>query len=271
MDTGQALAFGNYLADCARKIALRYFRTPLDITLKTDESPVTVADREIEHILRLAIQERYPNHGIIGEEYGRTPGKSSWIVDPIDGTIGFIMGNPLFGTLIGFLDSGEPLIGLIDVPAMRERWVGDSKATLFYNGSNGHGSSCPGSNGQVVTVSSCESLDRARLYIASLSVLDAGGSHAVGPIDALNKRVAMSRPSCDCYAYGLLASGHCDLVLEDDLEPYDYLPIVPVVQGAGGWMTDWKGNPLNLHSDGRVIAAASKPLLDATVDALQKL
>ncbi len=266
MDAGQALAFGHYLADCAREIALRYFRTPLDITFKTDESPVTAADQEIEHILRQAIQEQYPNHGIIGEEYGRTPGKSSWILDPIDGTVGFLMGNPLFGTLIGFLSSDEPLIGLIDVPAMNERWAGDSKATLFYNAS-----SCPGSNGQAVTVSSCKSLDRARLYIAPLNVLHTGGSHAFGPINALNERVAVSRPSCDCYAYGLLASGHCDLVLEDGLEPYDYLPIVPIVRGAGGWMTDWKGHPLGLHSDGRVIAAATKPLLDAAIDALRKL
>jgi fructose-1,6-bisphosphatase/inositol monophosphatase family enzyme len=123
----------------------------------------------------------------------------------------------------------------------------------------------------VVTVSSCKSLDRARLYIASLNVLQTGGSHAFGLINALNERVAVSRPSCDCYAYGLLASGHCDLVLEDGLEPYDYLPIVPIVRGAGGWMTDWKGHPLGLHSDGRVIAAATKPLLDAAIDALGKL
>lgn len=263
MDAEQALAFGQHLADRAREIALGYFRTPLDITLKTDQSPVTIADRKIERILRQAIQERYPCHGIIGEEYGRAPGKSksSWILDPIDGTVGFIMGNPLFGTLIGFLNPDEPLIGLIDVPAMNERWAGNNKATLFYNGSNG----------RVVTVSACESLDRARLYIAPLNVLHTGGSHAVDAIDALNERVAVSRPSCDCYAYGLLASGHCDLVLEDGLEPFDYLPVVPVVRGAGGWMTDWKGDPLDLNSGGRVVAAASKPLLDAAVDALKNL
>jgi inositol-phosphate phosphatase/L-galactose 1-phosphate phosphatase/histidinol-phosphatase len=123
----------------------------------------------------------------------------------------------------------------------------------------------------VAMVSACQSLDRARLYIAPLNILHAGASHAVSAIDALNERVALSRPSCDCYAYGLLASGHCDLVLEDGLEPYDYLPIVPIIEGAGGRMTDWKGNPLNLHSDGRVIAAASMPLLHEAVDALQNL
>ncbi|HEX8875073.1 MAG TPA: inositol monophosphatase family protein, partial [Nitrosospira sp.] len=256
MDTGQALAFAHYLADQARPIALRYFRAPLDIMRKTDESLVTVADYEIECALRQVIQERYPHHGIIGEEYGSTPGKISWVLDPIDGTANFIAGNPLFGTLIGLLSANEPFIGLIDIPAMGERWAGDGKRTLFYTG-----------NGRcTAAVSACESLDRARLYIALPDSLHAG---AQDTIDALNERVAVSRPSCDCYAYGLLASGHCDLVLEDDLEPHDYLPIVPVVTGAGGWMTDWRGNPLGLHSSGRVIAAATRPLLDAAIDALK--
>lgn len=261
MDVKQALGFAHHLADRARPIALRYFRSHLSIKRKPDESPVTLADREIEHTLRQMIQEQYPHHGIIGEEYGSTPGKIGWVLDPIDGTASFIMGNPLFGTLIGFLSSDEPLIGLIDIPAMSERWAGDSRSTLFHGGSSG----------RAAAVSVCESLDRARLYIAPLSVLRMGGRNALTAIDALSERVAVSRPSCDCYAYGLLASGHCDLVLEDGLEPYDYLPIVPVVRGAGGWMTDWRGHPLGLHSDGRVIAAATKPLLDAAIDALRNL
>lgn len=263
MDPEQALEFAHHLADRARPIALRYFRTPLDIMRKTDESPVTVADCEIEYTLRQVIQERYPQHGIIGEEYGSTPGKSNscWVLDPIDGTVSFIAGNPLFGTLIGLLSSDEPFIGLIDIPVMGERWAGDGKSTLFYDGDNG----------RTAAVSTCESLDRARLYIARLNLLYAGERDTVDTVDAPNERVAVSRPTCDCYAYGLLASGHCDLVLEDGLGPYDYLPIVPVVLGAGGYMTDWKGNPLSLHSNGRVIAAATKPLLDATIDTLKNL
>ncbi len=260
MDTEQALAFAHHLADRARAIALRHFRTPLDIMRKGDGSPVTVADYEIERALRQVIQERYPHHGIIGEEYGRTPGKSTWVLDPIDGTASFIAGNPLFGALIGLLSSDEPIVGLIDIPAMGERWTGDGKHTLFYAGNDRHMAAVK------AAVSACESLDRARLYSTPLNVLPAVGQDA---IDALNERVAVSRPSCDCYAYGLLASGHCDLVLEDDLEPHDYLPIIPVVAGAGGWMTDWKGNPLGLHSGGRVIAAATMPLLDAAIDALK--
>lgn len=260
MDTEQALAFAHHLADRARAIALHHFRTPLDIMRKGDESPVTVADYEIERMLRQVIQERYPHHGIIGEEYGRTPGESTWVLDPIDGTASFIAGNPLFGTLIGLLNSDEPIIGLIDIPALGERWTGDGKRTLFYAGNGRHMATVR------AAVSSCESLDRARLYSTPLNVLPADGRDA---IDALNERVVVWRPSCDCYAYGLLASGHCDLVLEDDLEPHDYLPIVPVVLGAGGWMTDWKGNPLGSHSGGRVIAAATRPLLDAAIDALK--
>jgi histidinol phosphatase-like enzyme (inositol monophosphatase family) len=261
MNAEQALGFAHHLADRARPIALRYFRSHLSIMRKPDESPVTLADREIEHTLRQVIQEQYPHHGIIGEEYGSTPGKISWVLDPIDGTASFILGSPLFGTLIGFLSSDEPLIGLIDIPVMSERWAGDSRSTLFH----------AGNSGRAAAVSVCESLDRARLYIAPLDVLRTGGRNALRAIDALNERVAVSRPSCDCYAYGLLASGHCDVVLEDGLEPYDYLPIVPIVRGAGGWMTDWRGHPLGLHSDGRVIAAATKPLLEAAIDVLRSL
>ncbi|SEK82090.1 histidinol-phosphatase, inositol monophosphatase family [Nitrosovibrio tenuis] len=257
MNAEQVLGFAHHLADRARPIALRYFRTPLDIMPKADESPVTVADREIENILRHVIRERYPHHGIIGEEYGSIPRENSWVLDPIDGTASFVIGNPLFGTLIGLLRSDEPFAGLIDIPVMRERWAGDGKQhTTYYDQHTAH----------AAMVSACRSLSRARLYHATYNASHTGESDAV---DALSERVAVSRPSCDCYAYGLLASGYCDLVLEDGLEPFDYLPIVPVVLGAGGWMSDWSGNPLGLHSDGRVIAAATKTLLDATIDALR--
>jgi inositol-phosphate phosphatase/L-galactose 1-phosphate phosphatase/histidinol-phosphatase len=145
IDEKQALGFAQHLADTAGTLALRYFRTSLDIICKADKSPVTVADCEIESLLRQLIHERYPHHGIIGEEYGHVPGVSpgesySWIVDPIDGTKSFIMGNPLFGTLIGLLRGDKPVIGLIDLPATGERWIGAGKSTTFNDGMNDCGS-----------------------------------------------------------------------------------------------------------------------------------
>lgn len=262
IDEKQALGFAQHLADAARTVALQYFRTSLDIICEADESPVTVADCEIESLLRQLIHERYPHHGIIGEEYGHAPGVSpgenySWILDPIDGTKSFIMGNPLFGTLIGLLRRDEPVIGLIDLPATGERWIGAGKSTIFNDGTK----DCP------AVVSKCHSIEQTRLYIAP-ALGQAGQADEQYGIAALSRRVALTNPVCDCYAYGLLASGHCDLVVESGLEPFDYLPLVPVINGAGGWITDWDGNPLSLNSDGRVIAAATKPLLEAAINVL---
>ncbi len=240
----EALEFAHHLADQARLLALQYFRSTLEILRKADGSTVTVADRIIEGKLRQLIRDRFSHHGIIGEEYGNTSGERSWVLDPIDGTANFILGNPLFGTLIGLLQADQPFVGLIDVPAMRERWAGDGKRTVYYDGS----SHC------TVEAGACETLDRARLYIELPDFLRAGKADKLG---TLSKQAAVSHSSCDCYAYGLLASGHCDLVIEDGLDSYDFLPIVPVVRGASGWMTDWEGNSLTLNSDGRVIAAAT--------------
>lgn len=160
IDEKQALGFAQHLAG-ARTVALRYFRTSLNIICKADKSPATVADREIESLLRQLIHERYPRHCMIGEEYGHAPGISpgesySWILDPIDRAKSFIMGNPLFGTLIGLLRGDEPVFGLIDLPATGERWIGAGKSTIFNDGMN----DCH------AVVSKCHSIEQARLYIA---------------------------------------------------------------------------------------------------------
>ena len=257
MDEEEALEFAQHLTDLSRSIALRYFRTSLDIHWKEDGSPVTIADCKIESTLRSAIRDRYPDHGIIGEEYGCTPGaRYSWMLDPIDGTKSFTMGNPLFGTLIGLLDDGQPIAGLVDLPAMGERWGGTGRRTIFTDGI---------SNGQA-NVSSCRSIDAARLYIMTPPGADSDEKYA--GIETLYRVAAITRPVCDCYAYGLLASGYCDLVIEDNLEPCDYLPLVPIINGAGGQITDWTGKPLTLNSDGRIIAASTEHLLEAAIEVL---
>lgn len=256
VDHEQALEFAQYLADVGGQIALRYFRTSLEISCKPDQSPVTAADFEIESTLRRLIRERYPRHGIIGEEYGGMPASDySWVVDPLDGTLSFAMGNPLFGILVGLLFHHEPIIGLIDLPALKERWIGDGKLTKFTGGDQVH----------VVKAGRCHSIEEARLYVSTPHLTPSSERPL---INALCQRAAVAQHGCDCYAYGLLASGHCDLVVESGLGPCDYLPLVPVIRGAGGWIADWQGDPLGLNSGERIIAAANRPLLDAVIDAL---
>ena len=237
----EGLAFAEDLADAARPIAMRHFRRPLDVATKGDGSPVTVADRGIEEVLRALIAERYPEHGIYGEEFGATVAASTWVIDPIDGTKSFVTGMPLFGTLIALVEDERPMLGVIDMPALRERWTGTADGTHF--------------NGRPVWTSSQRSLAGARLYTTSPDAFSPEGRRV---FDQLARRTALCRFGGDCYAYGLLASGHCDLVVEEGLQPYDFMALICVVEGAGGVVTDWDGSPLGLHSGGRIVAAATR-------------
>ncbi|KQR71567.1 histidinol-phosphatase [Rhizobium sp. Leaf341] len=245
-DTARYLAFAIELADAARPLALSYFRTPLDVISKLDESPVTVADRAIEKRLRDMIEERFPTHGIHGEEMGIKPGDTfTWVLDPIDGTKSFITGFPLFGTLISLALDGKPFCGLIDVPATAERWIGSPGGTLF--------------SGSIARSSHCGSLAEARFYTTSPDMFTGADADL---FERLSRATKLRRFGGDCYIYGLIASGHCELVLETGLQPYDYMALVPVVQGAGGCMTDWDGKALSVHSGGRVLASANSKLHD---------
>ncbi|MCY1643424.1 inositol monophosphatase family protein [Methylorubrum sp. SL192] len=242
------LAFAAELAEAARPIALAYFRTPLDIVTKADESPVTLADRAIEVRLRGLIEARFPDHGIFGEEMGVKPGATPgsgpvWVIDPIDGTKSFVTGLPLFGTLVAFLDGGVPLVGLIDMPALGERWTGVPGQARF--------------GAEPARTSTCRSLSAARFFTTSPEGF-AGADEA--RYRRLSAATALRRFGGDCYAYGLLASGHCDLIAETGLQPYDYMALVPVIRAAGGVITDWAGEDLTLASDGRVLAAATPDL-----------
>ena len=253
-DTHRAFALALRLADAARPIAMAHFRSALAIENKADHSPVTIADRAIEAELRRMIQAEFPTHAILGEEYGKTPGTEfTWVLDPIDGTKSFISGVPLFGTLIALLHGEQSVLGIIDIPATRERWLGQrGSATLF--------------NASTARVSNCQRIEDARVFTTSPDMFDAAGWQR---FDALSRRAAFRRYGGDCYIYGLLASGHCDLVIETGLQPYDYLATVPVIEGAGGKISDWRGNPLGLNSKGDVIAAASEALWAQALDALQ--
>ena len=232
------------LADASGAIVRRYFRTTIEVEDKPDESPVTVADREAEAAIRELIEEAFPDHGIVGEEYGavRADAKYVWVLDPIDGTKSFITGKPLFGTLIGLLHEGAAVLGVIDQPVLGERWLGArGRPTTL--------------NGRPVHVRPCGELGRAALYATSPHMFEGADRQAFARV-----RDAVKLPlyGADCYAYGLLACGFADLVVEASLAAYDYCGVVAVIEGAGGVITDWTGAPLGLGSDGRVAAAGDR-------------
>ena len=235
------LDLANRMADAAGEVVRRYFRTPMTVTTKGDATPVTVADREAEAAMRRLVEAAHAEHGIIGEEYGseRADADLVWVLDPIDGTRSFITGKPLFGTLIALCFEGRPILGIIDQPITRERWTGAAGCSTTWNG-------------QPAGVRSCAALDQAALYTTGREWYP---PRELAAFDRLCGRVKMTQFSADCYAVGLLASGFVDLVVECALAPFDYCALVPVVEGAGGVISDWQGRPLDLESDGRILAA----------------
>ncbi len=232
------------LAEAVRPIVMGYFRSGVTIDDKADTTPVTVADREAETAMRRLIADACPDHGILGEEYGadRVDATCVWVLDPIDGTKSFVTGKPLFGTLIALLREGTPIVGVIDMPALGERWIGvDGRPTTF--------------NGRPARVRPCPDLDRAWLYASSPHMFPGADAEA---FERLRLKCRAAIYGADCYAYGLLASGTVDLVCEATTKPHDYCALVPVVAGAGGMISDWRGRPLGLESDGRVLAAGDE-------------
>lgn len=235
------------LADAARPIARQHFRTPLAVDDKPDASPVTIADRAIEAAQRQLIEQVFPDHGILGEEHGaeHLDAEYVWVLDPIDGTKSFITGKPLFGSLIALVRHGRPIVGVIDMPALNERWLGvEGRPTL--------------AQGKPARCRPCKALGSAILYATSPHMFTAGPEFAA--FERLRAQVKHPLYGADCYAYGLLASGYVDLVVEASLKPYDFCALAPVIEGAGGSITDWLGEPLTIHSDGRVIAAGDSAL-----------
>ncbi|OWT65820.1 histidinol-phosphatase [Candidimonas nitroreducens] len=249
IDSAQLADIGRYAEELAtevRKIALKWFRHPLAIDTKADESPVTIADREVEQALRKAIGQRYPKHGILGEEFGldHTDAEFVWSIDPIDGTRSFISGNPLWGSLLALLHYGSPVFGMIDIPATGERWIGMQGREATFCGQPCH-------------TRDTAKLDQAILYATAPEIFNAEEFRA---FETLSGSVYLRRYGGDCYSYGLLAAGHIDLVMEAGLQPYDYLALAPVIDAAGGVITDWQGRPLHMGSGGQVLAAANRTL-----------
>jgi len=249
------LQLAHRLADAAAVVQRRHFRTPVAVDTKPDSSPVTIADREAETAMRELIQAAFPEHGIYGEEHGavRADAEHVWVLDPIDGTKSFITGRPLFGTLIGLLHHGRPVLGIIDHSILGERWVGCEGAPTTHNGGP-------------VRVRDCGALADAALFATSPRQFAKPADRAA--FDRVEHRVRLPMYGSDCYHYGLLAMGFADLVIEASLEPYDFVAAVAVVEGAGGRITDWQGRPLGLASDGRIVASGDARMHDAALAVL---
>lgn len=247
-DISELIPFANHLADAARQSALRYFRQHVAVEQKADASPVTIADRATERVLRELIAGRFPEHSLYGEEYGRDTelGRYTWVIDPIDGTKSFVCGMPTFGTLIALLEEDSAVFGVIEIPVLKERWIGGRGLATTYNG-------------QSCRAADCTQLSDAALLSTSIDMFE---GERLARFEALSKTVRLRRFGGDCYAYGLLASGFIDLVVEADMAPYDYLALVPVVENAGGKISDWSGHPLTINSKGTVLAAATAALHD---------
>jgi len=241
-------AFVNELASVSGETILPFFRTALSVEDKGRPGsfdPVTAADHAAETAMRTLIRRTFPDHGIIGEEYGkeRPDAEYVWVLDPIDGTKSFIAGMPVWGTLIALLRSGEPVFGMMNQPFMREHFSGDG-GKAQYRGPAGT---------RDLRVRACAELADAVLFTTSPLLMTADERESFGRVE---KRVRLSRYGGDCYAYCMLAAGHVDLVIEAGLKPYDVLPLLPIIAGAGGVVTTWDGGAP--HAGGRIIAAGDK-------------
>ncbi len=250
------IALAHRLADAAAAAIRPHFRSGLAAERKSDASPVTEADRAAEEAMRRILKAEVPRDTVIGEEFGSTNGDSgrSWVLDPIDGTVSFLGGRPIFGTLIALVIEGWPVLGIIDQPILKERWLGATGLPTTFNGQNCRTRACP-------------SLAEASLATSGPHYFDDHqGSHFMALAARTNhKRMMMGG---DCYNYGLLASGHIDLVCEANLKLHDWAALVPIIEGAGGTVCDWNGDPLHAGSDGHVLALGDPARLEDAVEAL---
>lgn len=235
--------------DAAGAAIRPYFRAGVTADLKSDESPVTVADRLAETVLREKLGAAFPDYGFLGEEFAphNTDARYVWVVDPIDGTRAFLTGRPSFCTLVGLLEDGVPVLGLIDQPVTRERWAGGRDMPTRFSGTLG-GRIGP----RDVTA-----LGGAELSSTAPEMFVGDGAARFARLQAKCRRTYWGG---DAYAYGLLALGQVDIVAECGLKPWDWAALAPVVMAAGGVITDWAGAPLRLGCDGSVLAAATPEL-----------
>lgn len=248
------LEFAESLADVSREMILAVQNSAPHIDIKPDASYVTETDRAVEKRMREMIQQRYPDHGILGEEFKNTnlDAEFVWVLDPIDGTAPFIAGIPVYGTLIGLAWQGRPFVGVMDHPATSDRWCG--VADVFAK-----------RNGNPVSVKHCGGLESAFVTCSSPDFMTESELARFAKLRAI---VPYVQYGGTCFAYGVLASGRTDIAVDSGLEPFDIFASAAVIQGAGGYVADWNGNGLELDWSGQVIAAGDRTCLDAAIGVL---
>lgn len=238
-------ALAHQLANASGEIVLGHFRTAMTIDAKADATPVTIADRNAETKMREMIRAAFPTHGIIGEEHGaeRPDAEWVWVLDPIDGTKSFINGVPLFGTLIALMHKGVPWLGCINHPALKERWIGGAgQATTM--------------NGKPCRTRACANLKTATVYATAPGYM---ADDEVAAFERLSTAVYHRRyGGTDCYHYAMVASGWTDIACERVSQLHDFAPLAPVIENAGGIVTDWTGQPLTQKSSGHVLACGDR-------------
>jgi myo-inositol-1(or 4)-monophosphatase len=251
-------SFVDQLATVSGETILPFFRTALTVENKKigGFDPVTAADRAAEQTMRTLIRGAFPDHGIVGEEYGseRTDAEYVWVLDPIDGTKSFITGMVAWGTLIGLMRFGEPVFGMMHQPFTRERFSGDGGAAA-YRGPNGK---------RDLHVRACASLGDAILSTTSPLLMNQADRAAFARLENAAK---LSRYGGDCYAYCMLAAGQIDLVVETEIKPHDIVPLIPIVTGAGGIVTTWENGPA--QAGGRIVVAGDRRVHAAALEMLQ--
>ncbi len=250
--SAEYMPFLEEMIEQAGEVSLRYFRNDLTVTDKRQKGeafdPVTIADRETEEFIRKRILAKYPGHAIIGEEFGTKEGTDSftWLVDPIDGTRGFISGTPMWGVLIGLKRADECLVGAMRQPYLGETWLGDGNTAYFLR------------RQQRTRIRVRERVDLDEAIVCCTHPAMYPTDEAREKFMGVIARCRFSRYGTECLGYGMLACGYVDLVVEGGLSPYDIMPLIPIVEGAGGIITDWQGN--TAVNGGMVIAAASERL-----------
>lgn len=244
------------LADLARRTLLDAYRPDYAHSIKSDGSPVTVLDQEIERKMRSRIEERFPEHGILGEEYGVQgfDREYVWVLDPIDGTKNFAAGLPDFGTLISLCRAGRPIIGIVDMPMQKQRCLGVAGRETTINGDIVHCRAGQALHQSIMISSGVDSFDRAADQQA---------------FDDLRQRTAWNAYSGGCAVYLSLSRGVVDISLEGNLDSFDYCAIIPVIEGAGGCITDWQGEQLGLESGPKMLASGSRQLHEEILAVLQ--
>lgn len=251
-------AFFDMLAEAAKAETLPRFRAGTDIVNKEASGfdPVTEGDRAAETAIRHLIEEHFPDHGILGEEHGSVGLEREyvWVIDPIDGTRAFISGVPVWGTLIGLYRNGDAVMGMVDQPFTGERYFADGRQS-HYSGPDG---------ARILSTRPCNALSDAIMFTTSPHLFTNGRKER---FEAIQDQVRLFRYGCDCYAYALLAAGHIDLVVECDLKAYDVGGLIPVIEQAGGIVTDWSGGPA--EQGGEIVAAGSRAVHEAALTMLR--